>query len=135
MERTVQERTAQLRASLGELEAFSYSLSHDMRAPLRAMRSFSRILVEEQGDKLDETGRGYLDRIATAAQRLDALIQDVLNYSRVARGEITVGPVDVEKLIEQLIHENPNLQPPNWPRSTSTSCTRCLVMKLRSRNA
>src|SRR5260221_8336295 len=74
LERAVLERTATLRETIAELEAFSYSLSHDMRAPLRAMRSFSEILAGQHAKELSPEGKGLLDRIISASGRLDRLI-------------------------------------------------------------
>jgi PAS domain S-box-containing protein len=113
LERTVRERTAKLHETVHELEAFSYSLSHDMRAPLRAMKSFAQILEAEHGSQLGPEGNLYLSKISMAAGRLDQLIQDVLSYSRILRGEIKLQHVDLEKLAHQLIEENPALQPPH----------------------
>lgn len=111
LETTVAERTASLQETVAQLEAFSYSLSHDMRTPLRAMRSFSQILAMKLSSKVDAEDRNYLQRIITAAERLDRLIQDVLSYSRLARGEIRLESVDVESMITEMIHEHPSLEP------------------------
>jgi PAS domain S-box-containing protein len=112
LERAVAERTAELTETIQELEAFSYSLSHDMRAPLRAMKGFSEIIEAEYGSQLGPEALSYLSRIGAAASRLDQLIRDVLSYSRLVREEIHLQPIDVENLARQLINENPNLQPP-----------------------
>jgi PAS domain S-box-containing protein len=112
LEVIVAERTAKLRDTVQELEAFSYSLTHDMRAPLRAMSGFSHILETEYGDRLDDEGRSHLKRIAAAAGRLDQLIRDVLAYSKVVREDVKLHPIDTGKLVSQLVEENPALQPP-----------------------
>jgi len=111
LERQVQDRTARLQETIGELEAFSYSISHDMRAPLRAMEGYAKALVVDYQDRLDPEGRAWLDRISRSAHRLDSLIKDVLAYSRVAKGEIELSPVDVEGLIEDIIATHPEFQP------------------------
>jgi PAS domain S-box-containing protein len=112
LEATVAERTARLRETINELERFSYSLSHDMRAPLRAMRSFAELLHARHHGRLEGQGDELLERIITAASRLDELIEDVLSLSRLTREPIRVGPVDLETLLRQLINERPGLQPP-----------------------
>lgn len=113
LEATVQERTARLHEMVGELEAFSYSIAHDMRAPLRSMQGFSRLLLEDHAAQLDEEGRSFLRRIVASADRLDRLIQDVLNYSRVVRQELQMEMVDARRLLEDIVATYPNLQPPN----------------------
>ena len=110
LEDTVRERTEKLSETAQELEAFSYSIAHDMRAPLRAMRGFSDILMTSHADRLDESGREYLRHIATAARRMDGLIVDILNYSKVVRGELKMKPVDVEELIREITATYPALQ-------------------------
>jgi PAS domain S-box-containing protein len=106
----VQQRTARLQETVGELEAFSYSISHDMRAPLRAMQGYARALLADYSDVLDSEAKHYLDRIFRGANRLDLLIQDVLAYSRVAKGEIELRPVDLERLIDDVVSANPEFQ-------------------------
>jgi signal transduction histidine kinase len=110
LEETVAKRTAQLRETIGELEAFSYSVSHDMRAPLRAMRGFADILLEKHSARLDAEGIKYLEKIHAAAGRMDTLIQDVLTYTRVLRDEMTIKPVDLDALVRQIIGIYPQLQ-------------------------
>lgn len=109
LERDVAERTANLTETISELEAFSYSISHDMRAPLRAMQSFAGILLEEHSAKLDPVAVGYLEKIRAAADRQDALIQDTLNYTRILRSEISLEPIDLQKLVLQIIETYPQL--------------------------
>jgi signal transduction histidine kinase len=113
LERLVQERTAQLHETIAELEAFSYSVSHDMRAPLRAMEGYARALVADYQDRLDMQGRHWLERITRSAHRLDALVQDVLAYSRVSKGEIGLTAIELEKLIDDIIAANPEFQTPS----------------------
>jgi signal transduction histidine kinase len=110
LEQLVAERTTQLRETVGELEAFSYSLAHDMRAPLRAMTSFARIVQTEHSGQLDETGKDYLGRVVSAAQRLDRLITDVLNYSSVTRQKLQLQPVDLQKLLEEALRNQSEFQ-------------------------
>jgi PAS domain S-box-containing protein len=98
LERRVAERTAQLADANAELEAFAYSVAHDLRAPLRGMQGFSRALLEEYGAALDETGRDYAGRIARGAAHLDNLIHDLLAYSRLSREEVRLGPVSLESV-------------------------------------
>src|SRR5882724_9111485 len=81
-----------------ELEAFSYSISHDLRAPLRAIDGFSRALLDEYRDKLDQQGSRYLDRVRTAAQRMAALIDDLLHLSRISRAALRKEPVSLSEL-------------------------------------
>lgn len=113
LQRTVDERTAHLRSTVAELEAFSYSLSHDMRAPLRAIQSFSQIVLDEATERLLPQEKDLLTKSASAASRLDRLIQDVLTYSRVVRSSIKLCDVDVDQLLGQIIEERPEFQQPN----------------------
>jgi len=93
-----------------ELEFFSYSIVHDMRAPLRSMQGFATLLREEFGPKLDATGNDYLQRIAASAEQLDRLILEVLNYSKIVRTEVKLSSVDLDKLVRHIITMYPNLQ-------------------------
>jgi PAS domain S-box-containing protein len=110
LERTVAERTVRLRDTVAELEAFSYSIAHDMRAPLRAMSGFSSLLEEEYSEALPEEAQQYLKRIARSAVRLDSLIQDVLNYSRIARNEMAIMPTNFAELTREILETYPQLQ-------------------------
>ena len=88
-----------------ELEAFSYSVSHDLRAPLRVIDGFSHALLEEAGDKLDARARDYLKRVRTAAQRMGELIEDLLNLSRITRQELQLSRVDLTQLAQAIAAE------------------------------
>jgi signal transduction histidine kinase len=88
LERRVQERTAQLATANKELEAFSYSVSHDLRGPLRSIDGFSRAVLDDYSDKLDDAGKDYLKRVRAAAVRMGELIDDLLKLSRVTRAEV-----------------------------------------------
>ena len=85
LERRVAERTAQLEAANRELEAFSYSVSHDLRAPLRAVNGFAGIVLEDYGKQLPEEGQRYLERIRNGGQQMGQLIDDLLEFSRLSR--------------------------------------------------
>lgn len=112
LEATVARRTAELTESIHQLEAFSYSLSHDLRAPLRAMMGYTQILQEDYADRLGPEGAAHLERIKRAAGRLDQLVQDVLAYSRAARGPLALRAVDLDALVRQLLEESPALRLP-----------------------
>jgi signal transduction histidine kinase len=102
LEQRVQERTRELEAANQELDAFSYSISHDLRAPLRAMQGFTEALLEDYGERLDATGQDYAQRIVAASHRMDALIQDLLAYSRLSRTEVRLDPVNVEMVVDDV---------------------------------
>ena len=112
LEQRVTERTRKLEETISELEAFSYSVSHDLRAPLRAMQGYSHVLIEDFSDGMDEKAREYIRRILTASERLDQLIQDVLTYSRFTRGDIEVSRVNLEPLVNDIVQQYPALQAP-----------------------
>lgn len=105
LEQLVSERTAQLQASNKELDAFAYSVSHDLRAPLRAIEGFSLALLEDYGDALDDTGKGYLGRIRQGCIRMGRLIDDLLKLSRITRSEIKIKPVNLGEMAGQIIDE------------------------------
>lgn len=113
LEKTVAERTAELQEVIGELEAFSYSISHDMRAPLRAIEGMAGALLEDYGDKIETEGVDFINRIMAAALRMDRLIQDVLSYSRVIRNDIELTAIDLEHLVGEIIGNYPELQAAN----------------------
>jgi PAS domain S-box-containing protein len=110
LERVVVQRTASLRETVAELQAFSYSVSHDMRAPLRAMQGFAQRLLDDYSSKLDERGVNHLQQIMRSALRLDHLIQDVLSYSRVLHAKGLMGSVDLDGLMRDIIATYPNGQ-------------------------
>jgi len=111
LEQRVRDRTAELVVANRELEAFSYSVSHDLRAPLRIIEGFARMFLEEYGDNLDGTGRSYLDKIHTTSARMDRLIHDLLAFSRMSRTSMTIQEVDLSALAhavaEDLDQERP----------------------------
>ena len=109
LDQTIEKRTAELRETIQQLETFSYSIVHDMRAPLRSMRSFAGFLQQRYTDKLDPPGRDYVRRIMDSAGRMDALITDVLSYSRVSRAVADLAPVDLDQLVPDVIEQYPNL--------------------------
>ena len=98
LEARVVQRTAQLEAANQELEAFSYSVSHDLRAPLRSIDGFSQALLEDSADKLDEKGKGHLQRVRAAAHRMGHLIDDLLELSRVGRAELNRNRVSLSEV-------------------------------------
>jgi PAS domain S-box-containing protein len=111
LERRVAQRTAQLEAANKELEAFSYSVSHDLRAPLRGIDGFSRALLERYADQLDEKGKHYLQRIRAGTQRMGELIDDLLQLSRVTRSEMHLTLVDLSALAKAIAAELEQTQP------------------------
>ncbi len=112
LERKVRERTARLRETIGELEHFSYTITHDMRAPLRAMQSFSMVLAEDKAGQLDHEAKDFLRRIVESASRMDHLITDALNYTKLVRSEMELRPTQPEPLLRSMIESYPELQPP-----------------------
>lgn len=105
LERRVAEQTAELRATNAELEAFAYSVSHDLRAPLRAIDGFSQRLAQECGDAIGEGGRHYLERVRAGCRRMGSLIDDLLDLSRVTRAEMQRETVDLSALARVLDDE------------------------------
>ncbi|HRE83533.1 MAG TPA: HAMP domain-containing sensor histidine kinase [Opitutaceae bacterium] len=113
LERRVAERTAKLSEMVSELEAFSYTVSHDLRAPLRGIQGYAHFLLEDGADRIDETTRDYVRHIQASAARLDALVRDVLAYSRVSRSEMSFHAIDLEMLVQQIVAENPTFRMPH----------------------
>jgi light-regulated signal transduction histidine kinase (bacteriophytochrome) len=103
LEHRVVERTAQLEAANKELEAFSYSVSHDLRAPLRHIGGFSKMLVEEFGPTLDPTAKHYLDRIQSGTQKMGLLVDELLNLARVGRQAMNRQPTQLNSVVEEVI--------------------------------
>jgi PAS domain S-box-containing protein len=98
LEERVRERTAELEASTRDLDAFAYSVAHDLRAPLRAISGFSEVLLEDHGQHLDETGQEYLGRVVAATKRMGQLIDELLDLSRAGRVELDPRRVDLTAL-------------------------------------
>ncbi|MBL8482074.1 MAG: PAS domain-containing sensor histidine kinase, partial [Rhodocyclaceae bacterium] len=105
LESRVRARTAQLEAANSELEAFSYSVSHDLRAPLRALDGFSRVLIEDYDESLDDAAKNYLQRIRRNSQRMGELIDDLLELSRVSRKEVRTTLVSLSAVAEEILQE------------------------------
>ncbi len=111
LERRVTERTMQLELANKELESFAYSVSHDLRAPLRAIDGFSQALEEDYGTLLDGAGTGYLGRVRAAARRMGDLIDALLKLARVARHAITPVPVDLSRVAESIAADLQSVEP------------------------
>lgn len=103
LETLVEERTSELQDANSELEAFAYSVSHDLRTPLQAMQGFAQALVEDYADQLDVVGKDYAQRISNAAMRMDALIENLLQYSRLSRASIQLQPIALGLVIDEAI--------------------------------
>lgn len=105
VEEQLLQTTAQLQASNRELEAFAYSVSHDLRSPLRAIDGFSKALLEDYGDQFDDEGKDYFDRIRRNVQRMGMLIDDLLRLSRVSRSEMRYTVVNLSALVQEQVQE------------------------------
>jgi len=103
LEQRVAARTAALQDANTELEAFAYSVSHDLRAPLRAMQGFAQALLEDYGNQLDSVGEDYARRIVAAASRMDTLINELLAYSRLSRTEISLQPISLQAAVAEAL--------------------------------
>lgn len=101
LEQRVTDRTAQLEETNQELQAFTYSVSHDLRAPLRVMQGFAQALQEDYGDRLDEMAQTYLQSITNSAIQMDTLISDLLAYSRLTRAQMELRPTDLNQVVAQ----------------------------------
>jgi light-regulated signal transduction histidine kinase (bacteriophytochrome) len=105
MTKELQQERIKLQASNQELEAFTYSVSHDLRAPLRAVDGFSKFLEEDYQDALDAEAKRYLKVIRNASHKMDKLITDLLELSRISRDKLSMQPIDFKKLIDECYHE------------------------------
>jgi PAS domain S-box-containing protein len=111
LEQRIAERTVELIAANKELEAFSYSVSHDLRAPLRSIDGFSRILIEDYANFIDNQGKDFLNRIVSASHRMSDLIDDLLRLSRVTQSDISRSSVDLSRMAQSLAGEFMESQP------------------------
>ncbi len=105
LERQVAARTSELESRAKDLETFAYTVSHDLKAPLRGIQAYSKLLLDEYAGKLDGAGRRYAESVSKAAGTMKELIDDLLEYSRLERREIEMGPVDLRELIDSVIAE------------------------------
>jgi signal transduction histidine kinase len=112
LNRKLRRDATEIEAANRELEAFSYSVSHDLRAPLRSITGFSQALLEDYADALDEQGRDYLNRVVRGGQRMADLIEDMMDLSRISRSEMLRGPVDLTatalEIADELAQGNPD---------------------------
>jgi PAS domain S-box-containing protein len=111
LEELVEQRTKALAAANKELEAFSYSVSHDLRAPLRSVDGFSQVLLEDYAERLDDAGKQYLNRIRRATQNMSNLIDDLLNLSKLTRSEVNTQPVNLSEMATDIVQELQALDP------------------------
>jgi PAS domain S-box-containing protein len=111
LERRVEERTRRLRETINDLDHFSYSITHDLRAPLRAMQGFARMLFDDCADCLRPKSVDLIRKIMAAAERMDTLIQDTLNYGKILRSEFTLRPVDAKAALREIIEFYPQFTP------------------------
>jgi signal transduction histidine kinase len=105
LELRVAERAAELEATVRELDSFSYTVSHDLRAPLRSINGFSQLILDESGEQLPPQARGYLERVVVASRRMSEMIEGLLDLARVARTPLRGEWVDVSALAESLFEE------------------------------
>jgi signal transduction histidine kinase len=105
MARAVNAMAARIEESNKALDSFAYTVSHDLRAPLRALEGFSRAVQEDYADRLDDEGRDYLRRMVDAAQRMDQLINDLLAYSRLSRADVQMETVSLEEVVDLCVAE------------------------------
>lgn len=106
LEQRVAERTASLQEVNNELQTFAYSVSHDLRAPVRAMRGFGQAVIEDYGHTLDDMALDFMKRIVDAADHMDRLIQDILAYSRMSRADLRLQPVKVSMAVKEALTQN-----------------------------
>ena len=106
LEHRVIERTHELQEANAELESFSYSVAHDLRAPLRAVQGLTQALMEDYASELDETGRDYGERIVGAVKRMDRLIQDLLAYAKLSRSDPRLGPVSLTAVVRDVLAQH-----------------------------
>lgn len=111
LEQRVRHRTAELETTARDLDAFAYSVSHDLRAPLRSLHGFSQVLLDDYADRLDDDGRQYLGRIQANVARMSQLIDDLLRLSRATRTGLTRGQVDISALAREIIGELRSAEP------------------------
>ena len=112
MEQLVAERTASLREAVAQMEEFSYTVSHDLRAPLRSMKLYSEALLEDTAASLPAEANHCLQRIAANADRMDKMIKDLLTFSRIARADFRLEKVATDRLVRQIVEQYPGLQEP-----------------------
>jgi PAS domain S-box-containing protein len=113
LERRVRERTLKLEEAVRELESFSYTVAHDLRAPLRAMKGFADLVLEDAGARLGPQERDYLGRVIDSAGRMDALVHDLLAYSRLGRGDHAIEKVELSTLLDEVVKQMPELRAPH----------------------
>lgn len=111
LEQRVLERTAELSAANQELDSFAYAVSHDLRAPLRAMKGFAQALQEDYGDRLNGEAKGYLDQIGIASRKMGELIEGILALSRSTRGDLQCAQVDLSALATSILAELAHTEP------------------------
>lgn len=134
LEAKVAERTVRLHETIEQLESFSYTVAHDLRAPIRSLKSFSEILLQDYAREIPAGGQDLLRRLHRAGNRLDALTRDLLQFSRIARQDVTLGPVDTSELVREIVMLMPALQkgvltiaqPLGWVWAQSTLLQQCL---------
>jgi PAS domain S-box-containing protein len=113
LERRVLQRTASLHEAIAQMEEFSYTVSHDLRAPLRGMQVYSQVLLEDHAGSLDDEAKHCIMRIAENATRLDRMVLDVLTFSRISRADLKMQPVALDKLVRDLVQHYPGMQAPH----------------------
>jgi signal transduction histidine kinase len=113
LETLVNERTASLRDAVAQMEEFSYTVSHDLRAPLRGMQIHSQALLEDYDGRLEAPIRRGLERIAENAARLDKMVLDVLTFSRISRSELRIERLSLDRLVADIVTHHPEMQPPD----------------------
>jgi signal transduction histidine kinase len=125
LENCVRERTEQLVQANTELDAFTHSISHDLRAPLRAIDGFGRLLADHMGATLDQQGRQYLDRVLQAIQRMEQLIEDLMRLSRISQAQLNRAPMDLSAMTHDILAELRAREPNRLVETVVASDMKC----------
>jgi signal transduction histidine kinase len=112
LEVKVKSRTRDLERALGDMESFAYTVSHDLRSPLRTMQGFAEVLVEDHGPNLDPAAKAHLERICGGAVRMNRLIDDLLAFAQVSGAQIELQPTDLKPAVTAVVENAPHLKPP-----------------------